>query len=185
MAWIKVVDEDAAEGDLKAEYEDVQQKRGRVSNIMKVHSLDPKAMRLHLDLYLHLMFGKSTLTRAQREMIAVRVSQTNGCEYCVAHHREALLTHVHDQSVAESLRMDLTGANITAKDRGMLRYATKLTKSPSEVSAQDIGELRVAGFTDEEILRLNLITSYFNFVNRIASGLGVSLEAADERTYKY
>ena len=81
MAWIQVIDEKQATGELKAQYDEVQRTRGRVSNVMKVHSLDPKSMNLHLDLYVHLMFGKSALTRAQREMIALVVSATNGCHY--------------------------------------------------------------------------------------------------------
>lgn len=185
MAWIKIIDEEQASGELKAQYEDVRQRRGRISNVMKAHSLDPKAMRLHLDLYLHLMFGKSSLTRAQREMIAVVVSQTNNCRYCVTHHGEALLAHVHHQAILEGLKRDFASASITTKDKAMLQYAAKLTRSPGSVSESDVEEMRRAGFVDEEILRINLITSYFNFANRIVSGLGIPLETAEERVYKY
>jgi alkylhydroperoxidase family enzyme len=45
--------------------------------------------------------------------------------------------------------------------------------------------MKDAGLTDEEILRANLIASYFNFSNRIALGLGVELEQGEERSYKY
>ena len=38
---------------------------------------------------------------------------------------------------------------------------------------------------DEEVLLINLITSYFNFANRVVSSLGVPLETAEERVYKY
>lgn len=185
MAWIKIIDEEQASGELKAQYEDVRQRRGRISNVMKAHSLDPKAMRLHLDLYLHLMFGKSSLTRAQREMIAVVVSQTNNCRYCVTHHGEALLAHVHHQTLLESLKRDFASASITTKDKAMLQYAAKLTRSPGSVSESDVEEVRRAGFADEDILRINLIASYFNFANRIVSGLGIPLETAEERVYKY
>lgn len=180
-----MIDAEEAHGELRAEYEDVQQKRGRVSNVMKAHSLDPKAMKLHLDLYLHLMFGRSTLTRAQREMIAVEVSQANGCRYCVTHHGEALLSHVHDQKLLDAIKTGITNANVTPKEKAMLSYASKLTRSPGDVSENDIAMLRESGVSDEEILRVNLITSYFNFVNRIVSGLGVDLETISERVYKY
>lgn len=184
-AWIKTVDEAEARNGLKALYAEVRRRRGRVSNVMKVHSLDPESMRLHLDLYLHLMFGKSTLTRAQREMIAVVVSETNGCRYCVTHHGEALLAHVHDKALLEGLKRNLESSNLTNKDFAMLRYAVKLTRSPGEVSEKDLEELWRNGLTDEEILRVNLITSYFNFANRVVSGLGVPLEAVNERVYRY
>ncbi len=184
-AWIRTVDEVEARGELKAQYEEVVRRRGRVSNVMKVHSLDPEAMRLHLDLYVHLMFGKSTLNRAQREMIAVAVSQANGCGYCTTHHGEALLAHAHDQTLLEGLKRNIESSNLTSKDLAMLRYAVKLTKAPGEVSESDVEDLRRAGFTDEDVLRVNLVTSYFNFANRIVSGLGVPLETVEERVYKY
>ncbi len=184
-AWIKTVDEADAQDRLKVFYDDVRRRRGRVSNVMKVHSLDPESMRLHLDLYVHLMFGKSTLTRAQREMIAVVVSVTNGCRYCVTHHGEALLAHVHDNTLLESLKRNFESSNLTNKDLAILRYAVKLTRAPGEVSEEDVEDLRRAGLTDDEILSVNLITSYFNFANRVVSGLGVPLETAEERFYKY
>ncbi len=185
LAWIQIIDEDTAQGLLKAQYEDVRVRRGRVSNVMKAHSLDPETIHLHLDLYLHLMFGKSTLTRVQREMIAVVVSRTNNCRYCVTHHGEALLAHVRDEAFVRSLGTDFLKSGVTPKDRAMLVYAAKLTRTPGDVSERDVAELRRVGFSDEEILRVNLITSYFNFANRIVSGLGIPLEAADERLYKY
>ncbi len=184
-AWIHIVGEDESDGELKARYEEVSRRRGQVSNVMKAHSLDPEAMHLHLDLYVHLMFGKSALSRAQREMIAVTVSQANRCMYCATHHGEALLAHVHDQVFLENLKKNFESSSLTSKDLAMLRYAAKLTRSPGEIVESDVQDLRQSGFTDEDILRINLITSYFNFANRIVSGLGVPLETARERVYKY
>ena len=58
----------------------------------------------------------------------------------------------------------------------MLDYAVKLTLSPAKCTEADIQNLRETGFEDEQILLINLTTSYFNFVNRLAHGLGVTLE---------
>jgi uncharacterized peroxidase-related enzyme len=88
-AWIRNVEEADAQGELKQVYDEIKIKRGSVSDVMKAQSLDPKSIKLHLDLYLHLMFGKSTLTRLEREMVAVVVSHLNNCNYCVTHHNEA------------------------------------------------------------------------------------------------
>ena len=78
MAWIETVHEDAAEGDLKSVYDSIEAARGRLSNIMRVHSLNPEAMRTHMDLYLAVMFGRSGLKRDERELLATVVSATNG-----------------------------------------------------------------------------------------------------------
>lgn len=50
-------------------------------NILRIHGVHPRTMRLHYDLYLELMHGPGPLDRIQREMIAVTVSATNGCRY--------------------------------------------------------------------------------------------------------
>jgi uncharacterized protein YciW len=67
----------------------------------------------------------------------------------------------------------------------MLEYAVKLTEHPEQMLQTDIERLRSAGLTDEAILHVNLITSYFNFVNRIVSGVGVQLENKESRVYQY
>ncbi len=58
----------------------------------------------------------------------------------------------------------------------MLRYAVKLTKTPWKMQAEDVEKLRQHGFSDAAILDINQITGYYNFVNRLADGLGVELE---------
>lgn len=58
----------------------------------------------------------------------------------------------------------------------MLDYAVKLTRSPAEVSAGDVEALRSAGFDDAAILDVCQVVSYYNYVNRLADGLGVELE---------
>lgn len=81
MAWIKVIDEEQADDALRKAYDEVSGARGNVANILKIHSLHPRVMTTHLALYRELMFGKSELTRIEREMIAVAVSVTNHCHY--------------------------------------------------------------------------------------------------------
>ena len=48
MAWIQIIDEDEATGELKAIYDEITQRRGKMSNIMRVHSLHPAAMQAHM-----------------------------------------------------------------------------------------------------------------------------------------
>lgn len=58
----------------------------------------------------------------------------------------------------------------------MLDYVVKLTRAPWEMSQRDVEKLRDEGFSDAAILDINQITGYYNFVNRLADGLGVELE---------
>jgi alkylhydroperoxidase family enzyme len=81
MAWITTIPESAADGELREAYLKVRAARGAVANIYQVHSVHPQVMTAHLELYRELMFGRSDLTRAEREAIALAVSATNGCHY--------------------------------------------------------------------------------------------------------
>ena len=80
-AWIEMVPEDEAEAELAEYYGRWSYASGRVDNILKIHSLNPRSLKLHYELYAHLMRGKSPLSRLQREMIAVTVSVANECHY--------------------------------------------------------------------------------------------------------
>jgi len=57
-------------------------------------------------------------------------------------------------------------------------YAEKLTLQPKSVRETDVAALRDAGLEDEAILHVAEVVAYFNFVNRMAEGLGVPLEEA-------
>ncbi len=55
----------------------------------------------------------------------------------------------------------------------MLDYAAKLTRHAMRVTPDDLDRLRAVGFSDQAILQINLIASWFNYINRVADGLGV------------
>ena len=81
MAWIEMIDEEEAKGELKDLYSEMVEPWGGVDNIMKIHSLNPPSLHGHNVLYRTLMRGKSDLSIVQREMIAVVVSAINKCVY--------------------------------------------------------------------------------------------------------
>lgn len=81
MAWIKMVPEGEATGQLKKEYDEAIKRTGYIANILRVQSLNPAALTSCIDLYKTTMFGKSGLSRAEREMLATVVSRANNCHY--------------------------------------------------------------------------------------------------------
>lgn len=182
MAWIEEIEQDDATGELKTVYDELVRKRGKLSNIMKVHSLNPQAMQKHLDLYVHLMFGPSGLSRADREAIAIVVSATNDCAYCVSHHAEALAHYEKNDSITELMK-GLRFLDLPDRTGRIMSYAAKLTHKPASITENDIEELRAAGISDKDILDINLTASYFNFVNRIALGLGVGFSTDETEGY--
>ncbi|NKB89076.1 MAG: peroxidase [Acidobacteria bacterium] len=58
----------------------------------------------------------------------------------------------------------------------MLEYAEKLTLTPADMTSDDVGGLRDTGFEDADILAIAEVAAYYAYVNRIADGLGVTLE---------
>ncbi len=81
-AWIHMVDEQEAEGDLRTWYKRLRDPRtGRVDNIMRIHGQHPATLAAHHHLYRTLMYGPSDIPRPEREMIAVVVSTLNKCGY--------------------------------------------------------------------------------------------------------
>ena len=92
------------------------------------------------------------------------------------HHGAALHLLTKNEELVSTLKKDYKQASIDEKTMAMLDYAVKLTEKPTNKGPNDIELLKVHGCTDREILDLCQITSYFNFVNRMAEGLGVKLE---------
>lgn len=184
MSWINEIEPSQAEGELQLLYRELEKSRGKVSNILQVHSLRPAAMRAHLTLYMDLMFAPGGLSRRQRELIAVVVSRENRCDYCVAHHVEALARYVGDRALLDAIA---SGAglpdDLTPADRALAAYAAKLTRAPAAMTEGDIQGLREAGIAEADILLANLIVAYFNFVNRIALGLGVAFTQVEVSGY--
>ena len=78
-----------------------------------------------------------------------------------------------DEALAQVLRRDWRTADLDETDRAMLGYVEKLTRDPVSVERADIEALRAVGFDDVGILQINLIASWFNYINRVADGLGV------------
>lgn len=81
MTRISTVDPANATGELETVYRNISGKSGSVANILRAESLAPRALDAHYRLYRELMFGNGPLTRAERELIAVAVSQANACHY--------------------------------------------------------------------------------------------------------
>ncbi|WP_270180776.1 peroxidase [Alkalihalobacillus sp. CinArs1] len=92
------------------------------------------------------------------------------------HHGAALHFITKDRELVEGIKKNYRELDLEMKELAILDYAVKLTKKPSSVTDEDVAELKEIGCIDREILDICQIASYFNFVNRMAEGLGVSLE---------
>jgi uncharacterized peroxidase-related enzyme len=183
IAWTQPVTPQAARGDLPAIYERIRAASSRnvVSSLWQSCGHDPRGLDALHALYRALMDDPAPLTRAQAELIAVVVSATNGCGYCVAHHGPKLAAALGDEALARAVARDYREANLPARDRVLLDCAVALTCEPSERKLEDIERLREYGFDDAAIVKATGIAAYYNLTNRIACALGVGLEPGIER----
>jgi uncharacterized peroxidase-related enzyme len=185
MSFIKLIDEAVADKELKEAYRKVKDERGKLSNILQIHSLLPKTMLAHLELYTSLMFDKSDLNREDKELVATVVSAANKCGYCVNHHAEALKHYWKNDEKVKQAGKSFKELNLSSRQNEMLLFAEKLTLHPGDMNESDVQKLREADFSDKAILSLTLIVSYFNFVNRNALALGVEFTEEEMKGYKY
>lgn len=186
MAFIDIIEPEEATGNLKDIYDELEKKRGKLARIHKIQSLNPETITAHMDLYMSIMFSKSPLSRAQREMMAVVVSAANKCEYCQLHHGEALNHYWKDRNRVEELRSNYNKVNLDNVDKRLCQLARELTLNPNKIDEKKyITPLKNTGLSDRAILDAVLVISYFNFVNRMVQGLGVEADEEEVQGYKY
>ena len=186
MARIKVIKYEEASGRLKEIYDELIDKRGKLADVHTIQSLRPESIVKHIELYLEIMFSKSELSRAEREMIAVIVSVCNKCEYCEIHHGKALNHYWKNEQKVVLLQKDYRQVELVERELRLCEFAESLTLNPGLSNEIDHTEqLRKAGISDNAILDATLVVSYFNFVNRMVLCLDVDLEKDSGTGYKY
>ncbi len=181
MSWTRSIAPESAPPELRGVYERIASRSssGRVSNVWQALALSPAALESAHASYVALTTEPAPLTAAQVELIAVVVSATNGCGYCVAHHGPKLAKLSGDE-LARGVARDYREANLAARDRVLLDMAVALTCEPDERGVADLERVREYGFTDEAIVRAVAIAAWYSFINRVVLALGVELEAGRE-----
>jgi len=185
MPYIHTISYDQADVHLKDTYDQIIKSRGKLADVHKIQSLNPEALMAHMELYMTIMFGRSPLKRYQREMIAVVVSALNRCEYCINHHEQALLAYWKDEDRTGYLQTNRQKADLTSADELLCNFAENITKSPGEDFSELAHKLKEAEFTDRAILDAVQVIAYFNFVNRLVLGLGVTHSDDEMKGYNY
>ena len=180
-AWIELIADEDATGELKAFYDQVRTPHGTVDNVMRAHSLRPHTMGGHLALYKSVLHNpENTLPFWFLEVVASYTSILNDCDYSLAHHftnvRRLLDDDARAERILDALKADAPEREFDGKEAALLRYAGKLTTAVGSMAKADVDAIRAAGATDGEILEVNQVCAYFNYSNRLLNGLGVTTE---------
>ena len=119
-----------------------------------------------------LLRGPSTLTPAEREIIATFVSSRNDCEFCQASHRAAAAHHLGgDYGLVDAVARDYLTAPISPKLKALVAIAGKVQQDGKLVTSDDVQAARALGATDLEIHDTVLIAAAFCMYNRYVDGL--------------
>ncbi len=142
---------------------------GLIPNVLKAYSHNTEKLNTFTNMYNEIMLGESGLTKLQREMIAVVVSSINRCFYCQVAHGATVRELSKNPELSEELIMNYNIANISEKDKEMLKFSEKLTTSSYKIDESDRELLRKKGFNDSDIWDIASVVGFFSMSNRIAS----------------
>ena len=178
-AWIKMISDEEADDTLKQALDFARTPHGTVDNVMRVHSLRPSTMNGHVVLYRACLHDDhNTIPMWFQEVISSYVSTLNECAYSYSNHWKNACHLMNDPQKAEQIdaafKIRAPENVFDGAQLAMLRYAEKLTLSPGDMQEADVNMLKNEGVSDGEILEANQIIGYFNYVNRLLNGLGVS-----------
>ena len=146
----------------------VQDKAGFIPNVFVTLAHRPDEFRAFFAYHDALMLRESGLSKAEREMIVVATSGANHCPYCVIAHGAILRIHSKNPQLADQVAIHDAKADISDRQKAMLDFAVKLSRTPEAVCDKDYQELRSHGFDDEDIWDIGAITAFFALSNRMA-----------------
>jgi uncharacterized peroxidase-related enzyme len=129
------------------------------------------------DLTQYLLRGPSTLSEAERELIATVVSYGNECTFCTTAHTAAADLLIGDHETAKQVKQNIETAPVSQKMKALLTIASLTSKGGKNVSAEIIERAKAAGATDIEIHDTVLIAALFCLYNRYVDGLATALPA--------
>jgi uncharacterized peroxidase-related enzyme len=172
-SWLTVPADDALPQEVDDAVGPIAEKIGFMPNVARLLAITPAHFTRWWSYFDELMRGASGLSKTQREMIAVVVSAEARCPYCVSAHTAGVRLRVKDAAFVDRLAVNYRQVELPHRDRVMLDFAAKLTRTPDECSEGDITQLREVGFTDPDILHIVEIAAFFSLGARLASGTGL------------
>ncbi|KAA5607225.1 peroxidase-related enzyme [Roseospira marina] len=164
-------DRTVGDAELEAYFQTCAEKLGLVPNVLRAYTGNPAKLRAFISMYNTLMLGPSGLSKLEREMIAVVVSNANHCYYCLVAHGQAVRALSDDPQLGEMMALNYRVAELTPRQRAMLDVAWPLTVAPHDVGEAERQRLREAGLSEDEVFDVFDVAAFFNYTNRIAHGL--------------
>jgi uncharacterized peroxidase-related enzyme len=142
--------------------------------LLDVFRAYPQASRPLLDYHQALLRGPSPLSAAERELIAAYVSGLNACGYCHGVHTATAEAFGIGEGTLAALLEDVDTAPVAERMKPVLRYARKLTLTPSKMTPGDAEAVLAAGWEEQALHDAVAVCGLFNLMNRLVEGLGIT-----------
>jgi len=167
-SWFPVPEESELPERLQGLFAKSREKLGFVPNVFRAWAYRPERLSAWFEYFRSLHVPSEHLDAADRELIAVVVSQANGCLYCLVAHGAALRVELGDPVLGERIAFDWRRCGLDGRRTAICAYAEKLTLTPREISKADLDGLLLAGLTLQEAWDVAEIASMYNLTNRMA-----------------
>jgi uncharacterized peroxidase-related enzyme len=145
----------------------VKKKLGVAPNLFRMVANSPAALEGYVGLLE--VLGKGALAAPTREPIALAVAEVNGCDYCLSAH-SYLAKNLAKLDDAEIIA-NRNGASNDPKADVAVRFAAKIARERGRVSDDDLRAVRLAGYSDAEVVEIVLhvaLNTWTNYVNLVA-----------------
>jgi uncharacterized peroxidase-related enzyme len=159
--------------DIRDKMLEVQKKAGFIPNVFVTLAHRPNEFRAFFAYHDALMLKESGLSKAEKEMIVVATSGLNQCPYCVIAHGAILRIYAKNPQIADQVAIQHRKADLTPRQKALLDFACKLSRTPEAMTDADHEILRGHGFNAEDIWDIGGITAFFALSNRMAHLIGM------------
>lgn len=146
------------------------------STLLDLFKAFPEASKPLIEFHEVLLRGPSPFSEAERELLATYVSGLNHCRYCRGVHAATTERLGIDSDVVGSLVDGIDASKVSDRMKPVLRYAEKLTRTPSGITQGDAAAVFAAGWDATALFHTVAVTALFNFMNRLVEGLGIELD---------
>ncbi len=183
MSRIPLIQPEAVDGDLEDFYDAVTVMFGGVPHSIRTLAHAPLLAMLLLPFNAATQreWPGSRLSGRIKEMVVIKTSHVNGCDYCYAHNtalgQAAGITH--EQIVDLSSDDYIESSNFTEREKAAVLWAEHMTRNTAQ-QRDDIYQRVKAQFSDAEIVELTLICAMFNMINRVNDALDITIEEQPE-----
>jgi uncharacterized peroxidase-related enzyme len=177
MMFLQTVAEEDATGRIAEIYRAQRSQNGFVMEAARCFTTRPDMLPLYTDFIEKIRSGFSLPPRDWR-LITLIAAKHVPSTYCSLVYAKQLIADLGSRDLVMAVQRDFRNVGLPLRDIEMLSYAEKVTTNASHVSEDDIGRLRSAGFSDQQIFDIALCASFRSFVSRFFDAVGASPDEA-------